>query len=451
MLRDKTMILNVENFGKIKHASIDISGYSIFVGDNNSGKSYLMQLIYGVLDAFRAVHQIGEIPAFHLPTEENPLEVNQDNFQQFFDALNSWLDKEKNKIIKSTFNHEISIGKLWLSCEAKCPNITLKPAAKDNSKLALDKDFFNYKIYIDNIEKGGFGILKKLPSYTTEEQEVKNFLCNYLFDILMYERSYGNGLLYLPSCRSGLNLLYKDVVGEYASRASFMNIRDEDSLTPSKKLGLTKPFFDYMLFLQKYKKDDDKVSRNKTLISFIDNEILKGGHIDRENDEIRYITENGLNLPLHVSSSMVNEISPIIHVLTSQDRIKNILYDEIETSQHPKTQLQLARLLNRLVNAGYRMIVSTHSDTMAAAISNLVTLSFCENNLEKAKELGYEKEDLLKKDCVHAYQFENENGETVVKELEKFVDQGIGYDFTLFNKANERLYADYQVIARDDA
>ena len=207
----------------------------------------------------------------------------------------------------------------------------------------------------------------------------------------------------------------------------------------------------HLLFLMQYKEDEDYKQKNKSLILFVENEILKGGHIISINDEIQYVTEDGLKLPLHVSSSMVNEISPIRLLLSSRNRIKHIFYDEIETSQHPKTQLQLARLLNRLVNAGFKMIVSTHSDTMAAAISNLVTLSFCENKLEKAKELGYEEADLLKEDCIHAYQFEKVDGKTVVVELEKFVNQGIGFDFTLFNEANEKLYADYQVIARENA
>lgn len=450
------MILNVENFGKIKHASIDVSGYSIFVGDNNSGKSYLMQLIYGVLDAIRNFHEIDMVPSFHIPTDEIPMEVNSENYQDFLSVINIWLEKNKNKIVKATFNFEIGIEKIWLSCEESKHDFLVKPAIKDEFGWGNHKEFLVYDLFIDNKKRGGFGIAKDLGPGMTVEKQMNSILCSYVFNFLMYENNFFTECLYLPACRSGLNLLYKDVVGEfaskYASRMTFMDFRDRKSNNSGKKLGLTKPIFDYMLFLQKYKKDQEKEIQNKDLISFINKNILNGGRIDRDEDgEIRYFIEDGVALPLHVSSSMVNEISPIIHLLTSTDRIKSIIYDEIETSQHPKTQLQLARLLNRLVNSGYKMIVSTHSDTMAAAISNLVTLSFCENSLVKAKELGYEKDDMLKKDCVHAYQFENENGKTVVKELEKFVNQGIGYDFTIFNKTNDKLLADYQVIARDDA
>ena len=46
---DKQWTLHVENFGKIAEADVSISPLMCFVGDNNSGKSYLMSLLWGVL------------------------------------------------------------------------------------------------------------------------------------------------------------------------------------------------------------------------------------------------------------------------------------------------------------------------------------------------------------------------------------------------------------------
>jgi predicted ATP-dependent endonuclease of OLD family len=36
-------MLEVENFTKIKHAKINVSDMTLLIGDNNSGKSYLMR------------------------------------------------------------------------------------------------------------------------------------------------------------------------------------------------------------------------------------------------------------------------------------------------------------------------------------------------------------------------------------------------------------------------
>ncbi len=35
-------------YGKIKSAEIEVSPLTLFVGDNNSGKSYLMALLWGI-------------------------------------------------------------------------------------------------------------------------------------------------------------------------------------------------------------------------------------------------------------------------------------------------------------------------------------------------------------------------------------------------------------------
>lgn len=446
------MKLNVENFGKIKSASVELNGYSIFVGENNSGKSYLMQLVYGILDAFRNIHGIGDIPSFHLPTEEKPMVVEQNFLQEYLDALNAWLEKEKNAIVKKTFNYEIAIGRIWLSYNESCPVFSMKTAAKPIAAIPKEnqRDFSRYVFLVENEIALNWSVSNKIEQ-KFKESVAKDTLCSLIVTHLTSKNFFGDDLLYLPACRSGLNLLYKEAVGEFVSRDSFMESGDNDSLPPAKKLGLTKPFLDYMLFLMRYKEDDDNEQKNKSLISFIEKEILKGGHIISKNDEIQYITEDGLKLPLHVSSSMVNEISPIRLLLSSRNRIKSIFYDEIETSQHPKTQLQLARLLNRLVNAGFKMIVSTHSDTMAAAISNLVALSFAKDKEKKCKVLGYENDDLLQKDVVHAYQFiKDENGRSVVTEIQKFNELGMGYDFSLFSEVSNKVFNDAKTIYGED-
>lgn len=40
--------LVVEDFGKIKSAEIEVAPLTLFVGDNNSGKGYLLSLIWGI-------------------------------------------------------------------------------------------------------------------------------------------------------------------------------------------------------------------------------------------------------------------------------------------------------------------------------------------------------------------------------------------------------------------
>ena len=43
------IIIHITNFGKIEKADIELGKFIVFVGENNSGKTYLMQLIYGFI------------------------------------------------------------------------------------------------------------------------------------------------------------------------------------------------------------------------------------------------------------------------------------------------------------------------------------------------------------------------------------------------------------------
>ena len=48
--KDYSWTIKVKNLGKISTAEIAISPMTLFVGDNNSGKSYLMTLLYTLLN-----------------------------------------------------------------------------------------------------------------------------------------------------------------------------------------------------------------------------------------------------------------------------------------------------------------------------------------------------------------------------------------------------------------
>ena len=444
------MKLFVENFGKIKFACVELNGYSIFVGDNNSGKTYLMQLIYGVTEAIKSIQNF-ESTLF----TEYPFRVNMDNLALFQRDLDQWFEQNKEKIVKDTFHSDISIGSL---------SLVIDPQDVDNNFIVLKK------VLATELDKVG----KQINFLSDVEKKADSYLCmdykdclyvvtndfdgqetiwkNFYLRILLRNYLNASGLksLYLPASRTGFNLVYRDLLAAMAKPREYDLSLPLGQVPESKKMGLTQPVFDYLIFLQTYKSDENQLKKNKELIDFINRFIIKGA-IVRNEDEIHYITDSGVDLPLYLASSMANELTPIIHLLTSVEPIQRLLYDEIETSQHPTTQIQLARLMNRLVNSGVNLIVSTHSDTMAALISNLVMLSFVENGLSKAKELGYEEADLLKEDCVHAYQFEkNEDGSTTVNEIEKFINLGIGYDFSLFNKTNKKIYNDYLVVKRKD-
>ena len=83
-----------ENFGKIKEGHINISNLSIFVGENNSGKTYVMQLIYAV------INEICQEKVF----SDNILD---DKYESDFERVKAYgrsgMDNEKQDSLSSLF------------------------------------------------------------------------------------------------------------------------------------------------------------------------------------------------------------------------------------------------------------------------------------------------------------------------------------------------------------
>lgn len=439
------MEIIVENFGKIKSARINLEDYTIFIGNNNSGKTYLMQLIYGLLIELKNIYG-----AKNTLFKSLPFRADSTNVKKIVDCVNEWLKKNKNEIVKTIFSESLEIGKIEIQIdpykyESYCSELKIL------EKKEIDENVFSFKeeykeskgpfLCLVNRE-GEIIILDDDFSMRRDKPRAWDFFISCVMDDLL-STELGSDCLYLPASRSGLNLVYKEILAGQASyRFSEMDLRNR--MNPQ-KLGLTRPVFDYMLFLQKYRFDSDASMSNRSEIDFINKKIIKG-EISNKGNGIRYKTDTGKDLPLHLSSSMVNELSPIIHLLTSSNDVGFVFYDEVETCQHPTTQLLLARLLNRLVNVGYKLIISTHSDTMAAAINNILYLSRMKNEKKVMKSRHYESSDLLKNRNFHAYQFVSKNGLTKVEEVPWQGGVGLGFDFTLFNKSNEILVDDYNAM-----
>ena len=102
--------LHVENFARIKEADIEISPLMCFIGDNNSGKSYMMSLLWGLLSSGEVMLNKSHIDKFSAST---------------INFLDEWLDSNigkeiilNNKIQKEYvkwFNELGSVGKLILT------------------------------------------------------------------------------------------------------------------------------------------------------------------------------------------------------------------------------------------------------------------------------------------------------------------------------------------------
>ncbi len=437
------MIVSVKNFGQIASASIDMSNFSLFVGHNNSGKTMMMQLIYGVIDYLTRRIDISE----HYTFGELPITIDNTNFPEIETAVNKVLHDKKDEIVFNTFNRPIPIEELWVELGEIGHTFLLKKMTIDDTDTARDIIHFAIMIKADKfflLRCDNSWLMRSKPN-PTDRELIESVIQAVFSKILLNNTSdRWTRFLFLPASRTGILLLYKQAI---SNSLEMYNKQEEN------EFGLTQPVWEFMLYMLRYKQNPHSLNNNHHLLSFI-NDHLIDGDLQIEEEEVLYTPKGTkLKVPFYLTSSMVNELSPLIHVLTTYKTPRCIFYDEVETCLHPLKQIQMARLLVRMVNADYKMIISTHSDTMAAAINNLILLSASEQKEQKAQALSYDENDFLKPEKlsnVHVYQFiPDKTGRTVVTELSPYFASGHGYNFDIFNASNDKIYHDAMTILED--
>ena len=448
--------IGVENFAKIESAKICVNNFTILVGENNSGKTFLMQLVQGV--ANKIVNLIDETVIDELLVEENDLlkhyEINCDNVSNFVSCINNKLLLEKEKIVKEIFEKEIPIERLYIDISIE-DDITYNleitgaefPRNIDVIKTKSVGTDIIQKIY-QNIEDDAIVcIVDKRYKKTGEHQIIAGYISKIREKKILFQ----NGIryiiapqsLFLPASRTGLMLLYREFFANKADKELSFTMKDEYMIEDTERYSdLTKPVYEFLRFLQTYSEDEQiKMKYNKEL-QFFEQHLIEG-HISVDKQGVfSYSSIDEENrVPMYLASSMINEVAPLVLAITSRNRYSRLIIDEAEASLHPQKQMELVRFFNRLNNKGLSIMVSTHSDTFASRLNNMYVLSekvkkFGEGIL---KELNLEPEDLIKPERLFVYEVVNQpNGKSIVREME--ANGETGYQFELFTDSAMKLY-----------
>lgn len=428
--------LKIKNFGKVKSADILLNDLVVFVGNNNSGKTMVMQLIYGIrkeLNDFPVT--VSGIKRSEL-NGEYLLLCAQDWFREVELQINQYLAESKSRIIERIFGVSIFVEEIKIVLEDTESAHFVSSISEYRDRDAGEQEI-GMSIDILQYEKGEK--IKSFESCLSEgsysEKVIEETLKNVWRIILSGKSPLDSGQLFLPASRSGLQLLYKHYfAGETEG-------------------NLVMPIKDFLRFLQLYSVDKQLNEVRKALLEFGEEHLLEG-NIVQKGDETFYVDRHGERaVSLYIASSMIHELTPFIKALSATQKIGWLYCDEVENSLHPLLQREMARWLIRMANAGVHVIVSSHSDTMASRLNNLFMLTELnrrKTDYRRLAELELMEADLLHSDVgVSVYEFRSgENGKTTVEELE-FTDHPLmGYDFRLFSKNLDKLYDEADRITR---
>ena len=117
----------------------------------------------------------------------------------------------------------------------------------------------------------------------------------------------------------------------------------------------------------------------RDVTDMMESSVLNGSVVVRSAKAINYpdflYRPNGWKSELQLmnASSMVSEMTPLILYLRYVvDEGQTLIIEEPKSHLHPKMQIQLTRLLALLVQAGIKVIVTTHSDWVVSCLNNIV-------------------------------------------------------------------------------
>lgn len=448
--------VNVKNFAKIEEArKVCINRYTLFVGPNNCGKTFLMQLVEGLNNHWDKLIDDSVIRAILYKDNEKykVYKIAEETLPDFVKEINHVLVKEKDHIVQDTFGKNIPIESLEIEIDLeKGEEYTIYNGSGKASieKIKSDGVEFDGLEYIGgHLEELPFSILtSKRSGDNTESMRVAAQGMGGMDDLSTAKRLVITLLkeesLFMPASRNGLLLLYRDFFANKTDKlVSFQTNGGGIRNTEQQTLNLTTPVYRFLRFLQTYSLDEGETNHFKEELIFYNDNIIEGQIVaDVQSGLLYKEKEEQENTPMYLTSSMVNEAAPLYLALTARNRYRRFIIDEVEASLHPEKQRELVRFLNRLYNKGCKFVISTHSDTFVNKLNNLAVLS---NYIQKTKDenalnnFELEKNDLINIDQLFVYEFEHmENGKCIVQQ--KTFDERLGYQFDLFTKSALGVY-----------
>jgi len=139
-----------------------------------------------------------------------------------------------------------------------------------------------------------------------------------------------------------------------------------------------------------------------------DLKAIVGGDYRVMNDQIYFAFKRGRKLemiPIYLGSSAVkSQLSLNFYLKCLAKRGDILIIDEPELNLHPANQRKMARLFVKLIKAGIKVFVTTHSDYIIKELNNLIILGHQFEDRESImKKYKYTEEDVLDKSQVKVY------------------------------------------------
>ncbi len=407
------MIFEFKNLGSIKEAQIEMGKLTVICGKNNTGKTYLMYGVYGFLTSWASI-----------VTEENQNAKSKENFDK--------ITSKYNGLMTVNTHNQNDIGIFFKNiCKTIIQKMYLFFSSNVDEFIRSELDLIDFHFYY-NKSKMEIQIANTVWE-SPKAENIKTLVFHELKNIF-------DKVFILTAERTQTRLFQKelDII-----RNQLINEKRFDILEKNLS-NISIPIRDNLDFAR----ITDLIIKNNSFLKEEYPELLQAieeilGVNYEVNEGMLRVYDKKANhaIPHYMASTSVRSLADMHLWLKHQAQKGDLLMiDEPELNLHPENQIKMARLFTKLVNAGIRVWITTHSDYIVKELNNLIMLSQSpkkENLLEELKEYGYTPNDLLKPDDVRFYTAvydEKLEGCTVIKsKIGKYGIETPSFDETLDN------------------
>jgi predicted ATPase len=447
------MKVDIKELGFVKSVKLDLDkDLTILCGPNNTGKTYVAYAIYGLMK-FRS-----KLPKSNKVEEElkNLIDKGQIEFdiiELLFENNASYL----NAIGKSYVKH---IPKVFASDEATFSkteiNIELGDITDLRTKILAEKISQEFGIgnsvsvkIVKEIDSSIISclLIEKENNDFTNKHEIPTsilleFLADRIFNILIefiFPKTY-----IAPAERIAINIFSKELslkrnvlVDKLLELKDVGKDDDPFDLIKRRATRYPSPVRDSLEISEDLNNFKKNKSEFEHFADEIEKEILKGQVLISKEGDVQFKPDKAksLKLPIHLTASVVKSLSNLViyfrHLATKGDFI---IIDEPELNLHPDNQVIIARIIAKIVNKGFKVLISTHSDYIIRELNNLIMLKSKPNF---AKKYNYKDDTLLAFSKVGAILFYYNTRKTIALEVNETGFEVETID-SVINELNER-------------
>ena len=410
------MKIQVKELGAIKEAKIDLDKpLTIFCGPNNTGKTYLAFIIYALTKI-----KIGRNPIkinMAQLIEKGYFEIEIDGNQIFEYKDKTILEIKLNldtifgiseELANQMFSEfEILFNSSVHQCNEKILEIEIEENIFVNQlKFKLFKEKNSNSIKLEIVEGEDYSnLLRKEMSELILSSVIANKLAFYpISNAVIFPVERNSIFTFSKELSLSRNILVEQM--QKLSKGEKLNPFDYIQSSTNRYPLAIRDGLDVSNDLQNIQKTKSSFF---DVASEIEEKLLNGSlQVTKEGDVQFVSTKNkGKKLPIHMTASIVKTLSSLVFYLKYIAETSDlIIIDEPEMNLHPDSQIILTRIFAKLLNNGFRLLISTHSDYIIREFNNLIMISSNKKEIRQlANEFSYGEALAILPENVGCYYF----------------------------------------------